>query len=91
MQATTERALVSIFRSSRRAEMYLYVPRPARLDALPAGLLESFGEPQPVMDLLLTRERKLARADVGRVLDDIQRQGFYLQMPPTPGRRDTDA
>lgn len=83
MQATTERALVSIFRSPRRAEMYLYMARPARFESLPEALLQQFGEPEHVMDLLLTPQRRLARVDVSRVLAGIVEQGFYLQMPPT--------
>lgn len=83
MQPTSERALVSIFRSPRRAEMYLYLPRPAQFDALPEALQTQFGEPEHVMDLLLTPERRLARVDVVRVLNDITDKGFYLQMPPS--------
>ncbi|MFG1496684.1 YcgL domain-containing protein [Saccharospirillum sp. HFRX-1] len=83
MQPTTERALVSIFRSPRRAEMYLYLPRPAQFDELPEALQTQFGEPEHVMDLLLTPERRLARVDVVRVLNDIIEKGFYLQMPPS--------
>ena len=83
MQPTTERALVSIFRSPRRAEMYLYLPRPAQFDDLPEALQSQFGEPEHVMDLLLTPERRLARVDVVRVLDAIAEKGFYLQMPPS--------
>lgn len=93
MQPTTERALVSIFRSPRRAEMYLYLPRPAQFDKLPEALQTQFGEPEHVMDLLLTPERRLARVDVVRVLNDIIDKGFYLQMPPStptlaPGQGD---
>lgn len=83
MQATTERALVSIFRSPRRAEMYLYLPRPADFATLPEALRTQFGEAEHVMDLLLTPQRKLARVDVLRVLAAINQQGFYLQMPPS--------
>lgn len=83
MQPTHERALVSIFRSPRRAEMYLYLPRPAQFDQLPEALQVQFGKPEHVMDLLLTPERQLARVDVQRVLDGILERGFYLQMPPS--------
>jgi uncharacterized protein YcgL (UPF0745 family) len=34
------------------------------------------------MDMPLTAERKLARADTAKVLESIRDQGFYLQMPP---------
>jgi uncharacterized protein YcgL (UPF0745 family) len=34
------------------------------------------------MTMLLHPERKLARADINKVLADIEEQGYYLQMPP---------
>jgi len=83
MQPTNDRALVSIYRSSRKAEMYLYVPKVNGLNDLPEGLLDHFGQPNHVMDMLLKRDRKLARADTGRVLDQLIERGYYLQMPPS--------
>ncbi len=82
MQTTSERALVSIYGSPRRAEMYLYVPRNRALEELPDTLLTYFGTPRHVMDLMLTRDKRLARVDAGRVLDQLVEQGYYLQMPP---------
>lgn len=35
-----------------------------------------------MFDLLLTPERQLAREDVAKVLENIEKQGFHLQMPP---------
>jgi len=78
--------LCRIYRSSRRDEMYLYVDWERGLADVPPELLERFGEPQEVMSLVLTPERKLARAEVADVLASIEQRGFYLQMPPTPGR-----
>ncbi|WP_116364251.1 YcgL domain-containing protein [Parahaliea mediterranea] len=75
--------LCEIFRSSRKAEMYLYVDRATGLAEVPEALLKQFGEPVSVMILLLEPGRKLARADAAEVLANIERQGFYLQMPPT--------
>lgn len=82
MQPTTERALVSIYRSSRKQEMYLYVAKTAGLTEVPEALLTQFGKPVHVMDMLITRNKKLARVDAGRLLDDLLERGFYLQMPP---------
>lgn len=82
MRPTTERALVSIYRSPRKAEMYLYVPKVDGLKPVPEALLKQFGTPSHVMDMLLTRDKRLARADAARVLDDLIERGFYLQMPP---------
>ena len=75
--------LCQIYKSPRREEMYLYVDKARGLDDVPEALLRQFGEPEPVMTLLLTPERKLARADTEEVLAQIEQQGFYLQMPPT--------
>lgn len=75
--------LCQIFKSDRREEMYLYVEKGAGLDAVPEPLMARFGEPQPVMLIQLSTERKLARADVTEVMAAIKEQGFYLQMPPT--------
>jgi uncharacterized protein YcgL (UPF0745 family) len=74
---------VDIFKSKRKQEMYLYVDQGKGLEDVPADLLARFGEPERVMTLLLDHERKLARADAAEVLAKIDKQGFYLQMPPT--------
>ncbi len=75
--------LCQIFKSSRREEMYLYVEKSRGVQDVPGDLLGRFGELIPVMVLPLTPERTLARADVIQVLAAIEKQGFYLQMPPT--------
>lgn len=75
--------LCEIFKSPRRAEMYLYVDKAQGLAEVPAPLLQQFGEPKSVMVLMLDAERTLARAKAADVLAKIQEQGFYLQMPPS--------
>lgn len=74
----------SVYRSSRKNEMYLYVDRSEGLDRVPEALLQLFGTPVLVLELELTLQRKLAREDVASVLDNIKKQGFHLQMPPRP-------
>jgi uncharacterized protein YcgL (UPF0745 family) len=75
--------LVEIFRSPRKQEMYLYVDKHSGCAEVPDVLLTQFGDPESVMTLLLTPQRKLARADAAEVLQKIEEQGFFLQMPPT--------
>jgi len=75
--------ICQIFRSVRKPETYLYVDKASGLEEVPEALLQQFGEPEPVMSLLLTPERRLARVDAREVLEKIAAQGFYLQMPPT--------
>jgi len=80
-----KRRLVSIFRSSRREGMYLYVDKRTGLNDVPQSLLSGFGAPVHAFDLLLDQKRRLARAEASRVLEAIEEQGFYLQMPPSDG------
>jgi len=77
--------LCTIYRSSKVDEMYLYVDRKEDLARVPEVLLERFGRPEPAMTLVLHEGRKLARADIAKVIEAVQRQGFYLQMPPEEG------
>lgn len=74
--------LVSIYKSPRRDETYLYVDKREGLKKVPEALLEHFGKPVHVMDMPLTPGRQLARASAEDVLADIESKGFYLQMPP---------
>jgi uncharacterized protein YcgL (UPF0745 family) len=65
--------------------MYLYVLKQDGFKRVPEPLLELMGKkPRFVTDLVLTPERKLARANVAEVIEKISTEGFYLQMPPPP-------
>jgi uncharacterized protein YcgL (UPF0745 family) len=75
--------LCEIYKGSKKAEMYLYVPLGKGLKEVPELLLQSFGELELVMKLELAPSRKLARVDVLSVIEDIQEKGFYLQVPPS--------
>ncbi|MCK5893006.1 MAG: YcgL domain-containing protein [Endozoicomonadaceae bacterium] len=74
--------IVSIYRSSANDEMYLYVDKQKGVSAAPEGLMKPFGKPIHIMDMLLTPERKLSREVCAKVMDNIQSQGYHLQMPP---------
>lgn len=73
---------VSVFKSPKKAELYLYVPQDDGLEKLPNELLVMFGEPAHVIDFELSPERKLAREDSKTVIDALQKKGYYMQMPP---------
>ena len=82
----------SIFKSSKKAEMYLYIARPepteneaeaaSPLEILPEPMRVAFGRATFVMDLELSESRKLARVNVLHVMDSIQSKGFFIQVPP---------
>ena len=78
----------SIYKSSKKDEMYLYIARPEQteefnpLDTLPEAMRSAFGRATFVMDLQLSESRKLARVNVLHVMDSIQTRGFFIQVPP---------
>ena len=71
-----------IYRSDKKAETYLYLADDYEFGDLPAELQQSFGQPSFVMQLVLSPERKLARVNVESVLEHLEKNGFYLQLPP---------
>ncbi|SFB49750.1 YcgL domain-containing protein [Azotobacter beijerinckii] len=76
------KCICSIYKSPRRREMYLYVERKDALERVPEALLAAFGTPLHAFDLVLSPERPLAREDIHKVLENLGKQGYHLQMPP---------
>lgn len=76
-----EREFVSVFRSSKKNDTYVFVRRGQKWDELPEGLRGIFGQPVHSMDLVLTPDRKLARTTGKQVLEALAEKDFYLQMP----------
>ena len=74
--------LVEVFRSSRKQDTYLYLPRGAIFEELPEMLRQTFGAPELALSVNLTAERKWARYDAEEVLKALNQQGFFLQLPP---------
>lgn len=71
-----------IYRCARQPEMYLYVRDGLKSEQLPEALLARTGRLTEVMSLKLSPERKLARVDVNKVIEQLQGPGYFLQMPP---------
>jgi uncharacterized protein len=74
--------LCTIYKGSRENELYLYVPQKAGKDNIPDTLRERMGDIIEVMTLQLTPDKRLARANAVKVLNDIKEKGYYLQLPP---------
>ncbi|SFR46797.1 hypothetical protein SAMN05216203_0566 [Marinobacter daqiaonensis] len=77
----SEKTFVSVFRSSRRQDTYLYTRRGQQWNELPESLREIFGNPVHSLDLVLTPDRKLARTTGREVLEAIAEKDYYLQLP----------
>ena len=72
----------SVVRSNLKDFTYIYLLAGQDFEDLPDALKDVFGEPEFVMDLVLTPDRKLAYEDVSQVMQNLSEQGYHLQMPP---------
>ena len=71
-----------VYRSTRRADTYVFVPRADDFEEIPGNLQAYLGRLEFALELELTPERQLARTDGRTVLDHIEQDGFYVQLPP---------
>ena len=71
-----------VYKSSRQADTYIYLPEGAGIESLPESLRKIFGDPQKVLAVTLEENTQLAQADASQVMRSISERGFYLQLPP---------
>ncbi|ASP39697.1 hypothetical protein CHH28_13890 [Bacterioplanes sanyensis] len=76
------KVLCDVYKSRKKDETYLYVSRQDGLSKVPDELKELFGQAELALTMILTADKTLARVDAERVLQQIDEQGYYLQMPP---------
>lgn len=72
----------TVLRSSKKDFTYIYLLAGHDFDDLPIALKKIFGEPEFVMNLELTPDRKLAYEDIIQVMQNLTEHGYHLQMPP---------
>jgi uncharacterized protein YcgL (UPF0745 family) len=73
---------VRVLKSNKLQGLYIYLPNESDLLCLPEELFEKLGELTEVLNFELHLGKKLAQVQARAVLDSIQKQGYYLQMPP---------
>jgi uncharacterized protein len=71
-----------VYRCARQPELYLYLRAGLAPAELPEALRRRTGALTQVMALSLSPTRKLARVDAARVIAALERDGYYLQLPP---------
>lgn len=79
---------VDVFKTPRRPNTFLYLPKDLNPAEWPEGLAAIFLEPQKVLTLLLTPDQPLAMQTATEVISALQAQGYFLQMPPPPHERE---
>lgn len=79
----TESIDCTVYKSRRRANVYLYLRNDLSPQTLPVTLRDMLGAIEPVLELTLTPQRRLAAAAVAQVMSDLHAHGYFLQMPPS--------
>ncbi|MBU2885942.1 YcgL domain-containing protein [Gilvimarinus agarilyticus] len=74
--------ICQIYRSTKDSGMYLYCKKEEGLSKVPEALMNRFGRAEPAMVLMLDEKRKLANADITKVMAALQEAGYFLQLPP---------
>lgn len=69
-----------IYRSERKADTYLYLLEKDDFSVVPEALMKVFGEAEFSFEFDLTPDRRLAKEDSREVYNNLQQQGFHLQM-----------
>ncbi len=77
-----KRLTVWIYKGSRRAETYLYVPEENDFQRVPEDLLDALGTLELVMKLDLDEGRRLARVDAKEIMKGVSQVGYFLQLAP---------
>ncbi|WP_223788638.1 YcgL domain-containing protein [Marinicella meishanensis] len=72
----------TVWRSDKKAGVYLYLADTHDWEAVPAALQQLLGGCQQVMQLNLDERDKLATEDIHTVKTNLAEQGYHLQMPP---------
>ena len=74
--------LCSVYKSSRKSGMFLYVPNKDDFNAVPQALMERFGTPLLVMHIPRKTDKQLHSVSPQKLQRAFEEDGFYLQMPP---------
>ncbi|MCW3174056.1 YcgL domain-containing protein [Shewanella subflava] len=74
--------ICAVYKSSRKADTYLFVEKRDVFNDVPQPLMDMFGTPKLVMLVPLTKRDSLALADIEKVKSELKAKGYYLQLPP---------
>ncbi len=74
--------LVWVYKSSRKANTYLYLTKRDDFKHVPDGLMILLGDLSSVLQFDIAKRENLPHADVGTVIQCLEENGYYLQLPP---------
>ncbi len=71
---------VYVYKSSRKQGYYVYLATKDKFDSIPDAMQKKLGDLELTLEFTLSADRKLAREDPVVVLENLQKQGFHLQI-----------
>ena len=75
-----------VYKGARKSDAYLFVKRDYDISQVPPDLLEALGTLEKVMNLELSPDQTLARANPDAVRQQLTDKGFYLKLPPAEAK-----
>lgn len=73
---------VYVYKSLRKDDTYVFLAKRDDFARLPESLRAGLGELRYVLEVALTPQRSLARANPVVVRENLAARGFHLQFPP---------
>ncbi len=70
-----------VYRSSKKSDTYIYMQDEDKLSELPDALDRLLGKLEFVMKVDLDSRSQLANAEIEDVREQVNKQGFYIQLP----------
>ena len=71
----------SVYRSTKKSDTYVYVPKDNDIAELPEGLTKILGKIEHVLEVDLATRSSLANADIDQVVQSLNSQGYFIQLP----------
>ena len=71
-----------IYRSKYKKGMYVYLREKDNFDALPEDLRNQLGTLEFTFSMTLEDGKKLVRLDIKQVMQQLEKDGYFLQLPP---------
>lgn len=74
--------LCAVYKSSLKADTYLFINKKDDFTDVPEKLLAMFGPPKLVLVFAIGKKQHLGVADIEKVRLGLADNGYYLQLPP---------
>lgn len=71
-----------VYRSEKKQGMFLYLSKKNDFSCVPESLLKLLGETTYSFEFDLSKDRKLVKVEAIEVMKTMNKNGYFLQMPP---------